>query len=66
VGLSIAMLEVNIWYSVGIIGVVTAIISLLAIQLGRQVPLKYGHWMEILGGVILVGIGLRILVSHLI
>jgi len=65
VGLSIAMLEVNLWYSVGVIGLVTAFISLLAIQLGRQVSLKYGHWMEILGGVILVGIGLRILISHL-
>lgn len=66
IGLSLAMLKVNIWYPSVIIGVVTACLSLLAIRLGQRLGLLFGKRMEIFGGAILILIGIRILASHLL
>ena len=65
IGLSLAMLEVDIWYPSIIIGVVTAALSLAAIKLGNQLGALFGQRMEIIGGAILIAIGFRILLSHL-
>jgi putative Mn2+ efflux pump MntP len=64
VGLSLAMLHVNIWYPSAVIGVVTAGLSLMAVRLGDRLGAALGRRMEIVGGVILVLIGLRIVLSH--
>ena len=66
IGLSLAMLEVDIWYPSIIIGVVTSALSLIAIRLGNRLSSVFGQKMEIIGGVILIAIGLRILISHLL
>lgn len=65
IGLSIALLEVSIWYASVVIGTVTGSLCLLAIRLGRRIGDRAGHRMETIGGLILVAIGLRILLSHL-
>ncbi|MDD9303181.1 MAG: manganese efflux pump [Desulfobacter sp.] len=62
VGLSLAMLEINIWYPSMIIGGVTAAMSLGAIAFGQRLGLWFGKKMEIFGGLLLVCIGIRILV----
>jgi putative Mn2+ efflux pump MntP len=66
IGLSLAMLRVTIWYPSAVIGVVTGGLSLIGLRLGTQLGSRFGTRMEIVGGVILVGIGLRIVVGHLI
>ncbi len=66
VGISLAMVEVNIWYPSIIIGIVTAALSLLAIKLGNRLGILFGQRMEFAGGVILIAIGLNILLSHLL
>lgn len=66
IGLSLAMLEVNIWYPSAMIGVITAGMSLLAIKIGTKLGVMFGKRMEIFGGVILLCIGSRILITHLI
>lgn len=66
IGLSLAMLDINIWYPSVMIGVVTSGMSLVAIALGKRLGALVGKRMEILGGLILVFIGARILVSELI
>jgi len=66
IGLSLAMLGVRIWYPSVVIGVVTAGLSLLGLQLGTRLGARFGKRMEIVGGVILVVIGLRLLFSHVI
>ncbi len=66
IGLSLAMLDVNIWYPSVMIGVITCIMSLLAIQVGMRLGVMFGKRMEIFGGVVLMGIGIKILFSHLI
>jgi putative Mn2+ efflux pump MntP len=65
VGLSLAVLKVSIWYPCVIIGVVTSVISLAGIGLGNKLSSVFGKRMEIIGGIILIIIALRILIVHL-
>ncbi len=66
IGLSLALLDVNIWYPSLMIGVITCAMSLLSIQIGMRLGVLFGKRMEIFGGIILIGIGARILLSHLL
>lgn len=66
VGLSLGVLEVAIWYPALIIGVVTAGLTVLGMDLGSRIGLRFGRSAEILGGLVLIGIGLKILVEHLV
>lgn len=66
IGLSLAMLNLDIWYPAVIIGLITAFLSLIGIRIGKVLGKKYGKIMEIFGGTILLGIGLKILLSDLI
>lgn len=65
IGVTFAFLDVNIWESISVIGVVTFILSLFGVFLGTKIGAKLGGKAEILGGVILVAIGLKILLEHL-
>lgn len=65
VGLSIGILDIEIWYPSFLIGVITAGLSLVGIQLGQKLGKRFGKRMELLGGIILIIIGSRILVTHL-
>ena len=65
VGLSFSMLDMDILIPCLLIGMITFALSVLAIRLGKVAGERLGKRVEILGGVILVGIGLRILVTHL-
>jgi putative Mn2+ efflux pump MntP len=65
VGLSLAFLDVNVLWSALLIGGVSAVLSLLGLNLGNQLGLRFGKSMEILGGLILIAIGLRVVITHL-
>jgi len=58
----------SFWFSiflpVMIIGSVTFIMSMLGILFGKKVGLRFGKKMEMLGGILLFLIGLRILAEH--
>ena len=64
VGLSLALLEVTIWYPALVIGVVTAALTVCGMLLGGFVGQRLGKRVRLLGGVILIGIGTKILVEH--
>jgi len=66
VGFSLAMIGVEIWFPAVIIGVVTAGMSVAGLQLGTRLGARFGHRMEVVGGVILVFVGARIVYDHLI
>jgi manganese efflux pump family protein len=66
VGLSLALLNMNVFWSALVIGGVSAVLSLVGLLLGNQLGLRYGKLMEILGGIILIGIGLRVVITHLL
>jgi putative Mn2+ efflux pump MntP len=65
VGLSLGVLGVNIWTPALIIGLVTSVLSLIGLRVGNGVGKRYGKPVEILGGLVLIGIGVRIVMSHL-
>jgi putative Mn2+ efflux pump MntP len=65
IGLSLAMLGVDILYPSIVIGVVTAGLSLGGLRIGHRLGKQFGKRMEVLGGLLLIGIGLRVLISHL-
>jgi manganese efflux pump family protein len=64
VGLSFAFFELNIYFTVFLIGAVTFIVSMLGILFGKKAGESLGQRMEIVGGLILVAIGLKILIEH--
>jgi putative Mn2+ efflux pump MntP len=64
IGVSLAMLSVNIWLPSVLIGLVTGTMSFLAIKIGRKLGAVIGYRMEIAGGLILLAIGIRILLSN--
>lgn len=65
VGLSLALLEVDILRSALVIGLVSAALGLAGSLLGGRLAKTFGKRMEILGGILLIGIGLRVLLAHL-
>jgi manganese efflux pump family protein len=65
VGFSFALLDFKILISVGIIGVVTYIVAMLGMLFGKKIGARMGRRMEMLGGVMLILIGLKILIEHL-
>jgi manganese efflux pump family protein len=65
VGLSLAFLEVSIWVPSLVIGVVAAILSAVGAFFGSRLGRRFGVWAERFGGLVLIAIGVRILVSHL-
>lgn len=65
VGLSLAFLKVEIFTPSIIIGIITASLSLVGVKIGRKFGKKYSQKAELLGGLILIGIGVKILIEHL-
>lgn len=63
VGVTFAVLNVSVLPAVSMIGVITFVLSLIAVFVGATVGRRLGNWAELLGGVILVLIGLRILLA---
>jgi putative Mn2+ efflux pump MntP len=49
-----------------VIGIVTAILSVIGIRAGKYFGKKLGPRMELIGGIILIGIGLKILLADLL
>lgn len=65
VGLSFAVLDMTIWMPVVIIGIVTALITMTGMIVGSRLGAHFGKRVEILGGLVLIGIGLKIAIQHL-
>ncbi len=65
VGFSLSLLNVAIAMPAVLIGTVTFTFSLLGIQAGRRFGHFFENTLELAGGVVLIGIGLKILFDHL-
>ena len=66
VGISLALLDVEIWSSGIIIGAVTFLASMTAIRIGKSAGPMLGKRVEILGGLILIAIGVKIFLEHML
>jgi putative Mn2+ efflux pump MntP len=65
VGLSLSFLNLSIILPAMIIGIITFLLSIFGVYFGN----RFGHYfekkIEIIGGLIIIGIGIRILIGHL-
>jgi putative Mn2+ efflux pump MntP len=66
VGLSMAMIHTPVVVPSLIIGIVCLTLSAAGLVAGTKLGEKFGKRVEILGGLILVGIGIEIVISHLL
>lgn len=66
VGITFALLpDVDIVFAVSSIGLITLLISAVGVKIGSVFGAKYKFVAEIIGGVTLVGMGIKILIEHL-
>jgi len=66
VGLSYSVIQTPILLPAAIIGLVTFGLSLLGCEFGKRIGTKFEKWAELAGGLALMGIGVKILLEHLI
>jgi putative Mn2+ efflux pump MntP len=66
VGVSFAFLKISIATPIIVIGVVTFALSYLGTYVGNRLGHFFERKIEILGGLILIGIGTKILLEHLV
>ena len=64
-GITLPALGVSPWLAAGLIGLVTFAMSGAGVVLGRRAGDHLGEWAERAGGVILIGLGVKILGQHL-
>jgi len=65
VGFSLSMLGVSIWTPALVIGLVAGVLTVVGMLLGRKAGDQWGPRVEIVGGLVLIGIGVKILAEHL-
>jgi putative Mn2+ efflux pump MntP len=65
VGISFAMLNVRIWEAGILISAITFLASMTAIRIGKSAGERLGNKVEIIGGLLLIAIGLKIFLEHM-
>ncbi|MDG5816443.1 manganese efflux pump MntP family protein [Chitinispirillales bacterium ANBcel5] len=65
VGITLSLLHSNIWFVVVTIGLVTFILSLGGVYLGKSFGHLFENKIEIAGGILLIALGTKILVENL-
>lgn len=66
IGLSFSLEKVPILLPAVIIGVTAFTFTFIGVVVGSRVGTKAGRWAEIVGGIILIGIGIQVLLNHII
>ena len=66
IGLSLAMLRIEVFYPSVVIGIVTFLFSMCGMVFGTKLSEKFGARMMLIGGTVLICIGLHILFEHLV
>jgi putative Mn2+ efflux pump MntP len=64
VGLTLAMLNVSVWVPSLVIGLVAGVLTVVGMLLGRRISGIWGKRVEVVGGLTLCGIGVKILLEH--
>lgn len=65
VGISFALLDISIITPIIVIGMMTFVLSFLGVIIGNKIGHFFENKLEVIGGLILIGIGIRILFEHL-
>lgn len=65
IGITFACLKVNILLAIILIGIISFVLSVLGTKIGNKFGDKYEDSAELVGGLILILLGLKILLEHL-
>ena len=65
VGITLSILNINLLVSTITIGIITFILSSIGVLLGNKIGSKITFIAKLLGGIILIFIGIKILITHL-
>ncbi|MBD7942429.1 manganese efflux pump [Brevundimonas sp. Sa3CVA3] len=65
VGVGLALLDANIWLIAGCIGFTTFALATLGLLVGKAAGVRLGKIVELVGGVAVIALGLKILLEHL-
>ena len=65
VGVTFAFFEINLLLAISVIGLITFILTFLGVIIGNKFGDKFQNKAELIGGIILVLIGMKILLEHL-
>ncbi|MCW3807098.1 manganese efflux pump MntP [Plebeiibacterium marinum] len=65
VGIGFGVIKINIYQAMLIIGITTFIFSTVGVYLGKKIGTKINSGIEIFGGLVLIGIGVKILIEHI-
>ncbi len=63
VGISLACLHISIWMPIAVIGLTTAALSIVGVWLGKLLGLRFSSKATLLGGLVLIAIGIKILLT---
>lgn len=64
VGLSLALLSISVWVPSLVIGLTAGVLTVIGMLLGRRINGIWGKRVEVFGGLVLCGIGVKIIVEH--
>ncbi len=64
-GVTFAMLKISILLPILVIGIVTFLLSFVGVYIGDRLGHFFENKMEFVGGLVLIGIGIKILIEHL-
>lgn len=65
-GVGFGLIEVNILLLVTLIAVITFGVTVAGVKLGEKTSFIPARWAEFTGGLVLIGIGLKVLADHLL
>ncbi len=65
IGISLSLLNVSIFFSAFVIGMITFIVSAIGIKIGKTLGHLFENKLAILGGLVLIGIGVKIFIEHI-
>jgi putative Mn2+ efflux pump MntP len=66
VGLSFSLEQISIWFPSLIIGAGTLFFTFLGLNIGNRTGQLFGKRAQIIGGIVLILIGLRIVIEHML
>lgn len=66
VGITLSLIKIPFILSISIIGLVTFIICFLGFLFGEKLGSRFGKRIEVLGGLVLIALGIKILIEHLV
>ena len=64
-GITLAILNTNMIFTLLMIGIASFILAIIGLSAGNYLGKQFGHRMEIIGGLVLITIGVRVVLRHL-